>query len=131
MNAPAKRFSLTRILTAPPPAEPVPAAAPSAPEPPAPRALVPQAVPAPAPAPAPAEASRPPPPRAPQPEPVEKHPKKKRSYSVDMGVCDDLEVLAWYTGRSSSSVVEELVRRYLSQNRAVLEKAREVRRQRP
>jgi hypothetical protein len=51
-------------------------------------------------------------------------PKKKRSYSVDMGVCEDLETLAWYQQKSSSSVVEELVRRYLSSHREEIEKAR-------
>jgi len=116
MNAPARRFSLTRILTAAPePAAVEPASAPAAPEveaPPKPEPPKPREL----------SAARP-------PEAEEKHPKKKRSYSVDMGVCDDLEVLAWYLGRSSSSVVEELVRRYLSHHRATLDKARDIRRE--
>jgi hypothetical protein len=58
--------------------------------------------------------------------PEDRHPKKKRSYTVDMKLCEDLETLAWYMDRSSSSVVEELVRKYLSQNRQILEKARGV-----
>ena len=124
MNAPAKRFSLTRILTAaPPPVEiPAPADQPARPA----AEVLPPSAPAAAPAP---EPPKPRAVRAPRPEEIEKHPKKKRSYSVDMGVCDDLEVLAWYAGRSSSSIVEELVRRYLSQNRTTLEKARDVRRE--
>jgi hypothetical protein len=59
--------------------------------------------------------------------PEERHLKKKRSYSVDMKLCEDLELLAWYLGRSSSSVVEELMKKHLAQNRALVDKAREVR----
>jgi hypothetical protein len=55
------------------------------------------------------------------------HPKKKRSYSVDMKLCEDLEILSWYMARSSSSVVEELIRKHLQHNKSVLQKAREVR----
>lgn len=51
-------------------------------------------------------------------------PKKKRSYSVDMKVCDDLEVIAWSMGRSSSSIVEHLMRGYISGRRDELELAR-------
>ena len=40
---------------------------------------------------------------------------------------EDLEILAWYQGRSSSSVVEELIRRHLQHNKSVVFKAREVR----
>jgi len=67
-------------------------------------------------------------PRAPRAAPEEpSHPKKKRSYSVDMKLCEDLEILAWYMSRSSSSVVEELIRKHLQHNKSVLLKAREVR----
>jgi hypothetical protein len=45
-----------------------------------------------------------------------------------MKLCEELELLAWYMDRSSSSVVEDLVRKHLSQNRTLLEKAREVKR---
>ena len=115
MNAPAKRFSLQRLLTspAPVPAEPVPAPAAAAPEL-APRPPEPAPVP---PAPVkPAKAA----------EAEESHPKKKRSYSVDMKLCEDLEILAWYQSRSSSSVVEELIRKHLQHQRALLFKARDV-----
>lgn len=140
MNVPAKRFSLTRILgNVPPPAAPV--AAETAP-PAAPKDAVPVA------APAPVLAVMPPTPtefipleevaqvgpktvvpdrkgRAPRATPAElRHPKKKRSYSVDMEVCEDLELLAWYQHKSSSSVVEELVRRYLANHREEVDKAR-------
>ncbi len=57
----------------------------------------------------------------------ESEPKKKRSYSVDRRLCEDLELLSWYQGRSSSSVVEELLRQHLQQNRALVAKAREIR----
>lgn len=131
MNAPAKRFSLQRLLTQPAPvAEAVPALPPP---PPAPVAVVP---PAPAAAPVEAEVAAPSPARlvptlvsrAPKAGASEEvHPKKKRSYSVDMKVCEDLEVLSWYQSRSSSSVVEELIRKYLQSNRATVMKAREIR----
>ena len=123
MNAPAKRFSLQRLLTTPPVAEPVRAVPPPAPE----VVETKPAAPAPAPiveiAPAPVVA----PIRAPKADAEESHPKKKRSYSVDMKLCEDLEILAWYQSRSSSSVVEELIRKHLQHNRALLFKARDVR----
>ncbi len=138
MNAPAKRFSLQRLLTttpAPPPAStPLGTGAPAPVEPPKP-ALV-------APPPAPALLAAPPPDVAPAPileaprpallptrlaKTEESHPKKKRSYSVDMKLCEDLEILAWYMSRSSSSVVEELIRKHLQHNKSLLLKAREVR----
>ena len=121
MNAPAKRFSLQRLLTTPPAPVPEPVVIkmpdPVAPTPP-PVALI-----------APVEPVPPPvAPRAPRTAPEEtSHPKKKRSYSVDMKLCEDLEILSWYLARSSSSVVEELIRKHLSHNKSVLQKAREVR----
>jgi hypothetical protein len=119
MNAPAKRFSLQRLLTTPAPVAP----------PPAPVGV---AAPPPPPAPAPAAELLPPvvhaPPRPPRIAPEEtSHPKKKRSYSVDMKLCEDLEILSWYMSRSSSSVVEELIRKHLAHNKSVLLKAREIR----
>jgi type IV secretory pathway VirB10-like protein len=123
MNAPAKRFSLQRLLTTPPAPAPEPVVIkmpdPVAPTPP-PVTLI-----------APVEPVPPPvtvAPRAPRTAPEEtSHPKKKRSYSVDMKLCEDLEILSWYLARSSSSVVEELIRKHLSHNKSVLQKAREVR----
>jgi hypothetical protein len=122
MNAPAKRFSLQRLLTSPAPIpmpEPVVVAPPPAP----PVEIAPIAEIAPVAEPAPLRTVR-----APRPAPEEpSHPKKKRSYSVDMKLCEDLEVLSWYMSRSSSSVVEELIRKHLAHNKSVLVKAREVR----
>lgn len=137
MNAPAKRFSLQRLLTTPPPApEPVVVRMPDPVPPPsfAPREGAsegkPVAIVEPAPAPVVAEPAplRAISPRAPRMAPEEpSHPKKKRSYSVDMQLCEDLEILSWYMARSSSSVVEELIRKHLQHNKSVLQKAREVR----
>jgi len=130
MNAPAKRFSLQRLLTTP-----VPTPAPTPVRPPDPPAPV-VAAPPPAliavpdlPAEASAKAGPVPaaPPRIAKSAEEESHPKKKRSYSVDMKLCEDLEILAWYMSRSSSSVVEELIRKHLQHNKSVLLKAREVR----
>lgn len=148
MNVPAKRFSLTRILgnvpgpAAPGPIEAAPApkeAVPTAPAPvlaavpfpvePHPIQEVAPAVTAAVPAPAITGPGPERKGRAAKPAPIPsdgRHPKKKRSYSVDMGVCEDLELLAWYQRKSSSSVVEELVRRYLSGHREEIEKARTV-----
>lgn len=131
MNAPAKRFSLQRLLTTPVPlAEPVRAPQ----QAPAPEAAtpLPAAIPAPVePAPIPAAATpavvSAPPRISKAADAEESHPKKKRSYSVDMKLCEDLEILAWYQSRSSSSVVEELIRKHLQHNRSLLFKAREVR----
>jgi hypothetical protein len=131
MNAPAKRFSLQRLLTTPLPlAEPIraPQQAPAAEVVlPLPAALPVPMEPAPIPASA-APAVVPAPPRVSKAADAEEsHPKKKRSYSVDMKLCEDLEILAWYQSRSSSSVVEELIRKHLQHNRSLLFKAREVR----
>lgn len=149
MNAPAKRFSLTRLMTSVPAEAKVekppfmgklpsalekPAASPlAAPESPAPSLAPPAAA---LPDPGGIEPSKVPPTtpvwpaktKGPPKQAIdEAHPKKKRSYSVDMKVCEELEVLAWYQGRSSSSVVEELIRKYLSQNRSLLIKAQDIR----
>jgi hypothetical protein len=130
MNAPAKRFSLQRLLTTPPPApapEPVVARMPDpVPPPPPPLAIVASPVAPTAVEPAPLPVLQPP--RTPRTAPDEpSHPKKKRSYSVDMKLCEDLEILSWYMARSSSSVVEELIRKHLQHNKSVLQKAKEVR----
>jgi len=53
--------------------------------------------------------------------------KDKKSFSIEKGVVEDLEVLAWYTERSASEVVEEALRQYIASNKELLEKAREVR----
>lgn len=53
-------------------------------------------------------------------------PKKKRSYSVDADLCSDLELVAWWSRKSSSSVVEDLVREYLHQHAAELDEARSI-----
>ena len=126
MNAPAKRFSLQRLLTTPAPVAPPPApvivSAPP-PPPPAPVVVEPVAEGLPPVAEMPLRAVRPP-----RVAPEEtSHPKKKRSYSVDMKLCEDLEILSWYLSRSSSSVVEELIRKHLAHNKSVLLKAREIR----
>ncbi len=150
MNAPAQkkpRFSLTRLLgDAKPAAESTPEVTAPSVAVPVEAAVEPILKPTPAPAlevlpqvplkPAAAKESETIPPAAPQKPKAgkassvasdEKHSKKKRSYSVDMGVCDDLEVLAWYQGKSSSAVVEDLLRQYLGRNRQLLEKAIAVR----
>ncbi|HLY10790.1 MAG TPA: hypothetical protein VKW04_15915 [Planctomycetota bacterium] len=125
MNVPAKRFSLQRLLTAPAPAVPPVAAAPPPPE----LASIPETAPVLA-EPTPAASVPPPAPVAPRIAKAagaeESHPKKKRSYSVDMKLCEDLEILSWYQSRSSSSVVEELIRKHLQHQRALLFKAREI-----
>jgi hypothetical protein len=131
MNAPAKRFSLQRLLTTPVPlAEPIRAPQ----QAPTPEAALPLPASVPAPvetAPVPMAATPavvPAPPRISKAvDAEESHPKKKRSYSVDMKLCEDLEILAWYQSRSSSSVVEELIRKHLQHNRSLQFKAREVR----
>jgi hypothetical protein len=136
MNAPAKRFSLQRLLTSPAPAPasmPAPAPFDAAQGKPVIVAPLPEVAPPPMVAaapvletPAPLRAVPAVPPRVAKAE-EESHPKKKRSYSVDMKLCEDLEILAWYMSRSSSSVVEELIRKHLQHNKSVLLKAREVR----
>ncbi len=142
MNQPAaKRFSLQRLLTTPAPAPtPMPTALEAAPVTPPAKpvlAVVPEPPAAALEAPAAALEQTPafrdlgPTPKAPlrpaSGAEAESHPKKKRSYSVDMKLCEDLEVLSWYQGRSSSSVVEELMRKHLQHNRALVAKAREIR----
>jgi hypothetical protein len=138
MNAPAKRFSLQRLLTttpAPAPASiPPGTGAPAPVKPPEPILVAPPPLAAAVVA-FPEDVALPPPADAPRPLAVptrlvkteESHPKKKRSYSVDMKICEDLEILAWYQSRSSSSVVEELIRKHLQHQKSLLLKAREVR----
>ena len=136
MNAPAKRFSLQHLPTTTPAPAPSPAPAfaealkPAPAKPPEPALVAPSPAPIAAPPPELAAVSKAPrsvsvPTRLAKTQ--ESHPKKKRSYSVDMKLCEDLEILAWYMSRSSSSVVEELIRKHLQHNTSVLLKAREVR----
>jgi hypothetical protein len=135
MNAPAKRFSLQRLLTSPTPAPaPAPIPAPVRAEPPPPVVVAPtpvELIPSPEtvalPEPPPLRPLSAAPARIAKSADLESHPKKKRSYSVDMKLCEDLEILSWYQSRSSSSVVEELIRKHLQHNKSVLMKAREIR----
>lgn len=53
--------------------------------------------------------------------------KIKKSFSIRNDVFDDLEALAWYMEKSSSETVEEALRLYVSSNRKLLEKAKEIR----
>ncbi|MBI2933131.1 MAG: hypothetical protein HYY16_15920 [Planctomycetes bacterium] len=59
------------------------------------------------------------------PEPADSR-KKKRSYSIDRRLCQDLEVLAWYQGSNSSAVVEKLIEEHLAHHAEVLRKAQAV-----
>lgn len=131
MNAPARKFSLQRVLA------PAPAAQPAAAPAPAPLEILPSVPPAgvgkelpeeaaPAVA-APATSARPAPKSA--PDPKDRAPKKKRSYSVDLRICEDLELIAWAQRRSSSSIVEDLMRRYVASHKEDLERARAAREQ--
>jgi hypothetical protein len=54
--------------------------------------------------------------------------KDKRSFSIEKNVVDDLEILAWYTEKSASQVVEEALKQYLSNNEKLLGKAKEIKR---
>jgi hypothetical protein len=53
--------------------------------------------------------------------------KVKKSFSIRSDVFDDIEVLAWYMEKSISEGVEEALRLYLSSNKKLLEKAKEIR----
>jgi hypothetical protein len=53
--------------------------------------------------------------------------KSKKSFSIKRDVIEDLEVLAWYMEKSSSQVVEEALKRYIANNKKMLDKAREIR----
>lgn len=57
---------------------------------------------------------------------TEKEVKGRKSFTIDKGVIDDLESLAWYMERSSSEVVEEAIRIYIETNKKLLEKAKEI-----
>ena len=53
--------------------------------------------------------------------------KVKKSFSIRSDVFSDIEVLGWYMEKSTSEAVEEALRLYISSNKKLLEKAREVR----
>ena len=53
--------------------------------------------------------------------------KVKKSFSLRSDVFDDMEVLAWYMEKSTSEAVEEALRLYISSNKKLLEKAKEIR----
>jgi hypothetical protein len=53
--------------------------------------------------------------------------KVKKSFSLRPDVFNDIEVLAWYMEKSTSEGVEEALRLYISSNKKLLEKAKEIR----
>lgn len=53
--------------------------------------------------------------------------KVKKSFSIRSDVFNDMETLAWYMEKSTSEAVEEALRLYLSSNKKLLEKAKEIR----
>lgn len=53
--------------------------------------------------------------------------KVKKSFSIRSDVFSDIEVLAWYMEKSTSEAVEEALRMYISSNKKLLEKAKEIR----
>jgi hypothetical protein len=53
--------------------------------------------------------------------------KVKKSFSIRSDVFNDIEVLAWYMEKSTSEAVEEALRIYISSNKKLLEKAKEIR----
>jgi hypothetical protein len=53
--------------------------------------------------------------------------KVKKSFSIRSDVFSDIEVLAWYMEKSISEAVEEALRLYISSNKKLLEKAKEIR----
>jgi hypothetical protein len=53
--------------------------------------------------------------------------KVKKSFSIRSDVFSDMEALAWYMEKSTSEAVEEALRLYISGNKKLLEKAKEIR----
>ena len=53
--------------------------------------------------------------------------KVKKSFSIRSDVFGDIEALAWYMEKSTSEAVEEALRLYISTNKKLLEKAKEIR----
>ncbi len=53
--------------------------------------------------------------------------KVKKSFSIRSDVFGDIEALAWYMEKSTSEAVEEALRLYISSNKKLLEKAKEIR----
>lgn len=52
--------------------------------------------------------------------------KVKKSFSIRSDVFSDIETLAWYMEKSTSEAVEEALRLYISSNKKLLEKAKEI-----
>jgi hypothetical protein len=53
--------------------------------------------------------------------------KIKKSFSIRSDVFSDIETLAWYMEKSTSEAVEEGLKLYISNNKKLLEKAKEMR----
>jgi hypothetical protein len=53
--------------------------------------------------------------------------KIKKSFSIRSDVFSDIEALAWYMEKSTSEAVEEGLKLYISNNKKLLEKAKEIR----
>jgi hypothetical protein len=53
--------------------------------------------------------------------------KIKKSFSIRSDVFSDIEALAWYMAKSTSETVEEGLKLYVSNNKKLLEKAKEIR----
>jgi hypothetical protein len=53
--------------------------------------------------------------------------KIKKSFSIRSDVFSDIETLAWYMEKSTSEAVEEGLKLYISNNKKLLEKAKEIR----
>jgi hypothetical protein len=53
--------------------------------------------------------------------------KVKKSFSLRSDVFNDIETLAWYMEKSTSEAVEGALRLYISSNKKLLEKAKEIR----
>jgi hypothetical protein len=53
--------------------------------------------------------------------------KIKKSFSIRSDVFSDIEALAWYMEKSTSETVEEGLKLYISNNKRLLEKAKEIR----
>jgi hypothetical protein len=53
--------------------------------------------------------------------------KVKKSFSIRSDVFNDIEALAWYIEKSTSEAVEEALRLYISGNKKLLDKAKEIR----
>lgn len=54
-------------------------------------------------------------------------PKRKRSYTIDPDICRELEDIAWFLGRSASSIMEDLGRKFILSQPEIAERARQAR----